>query len=130
MPVSARGNGQAFTMKIGYDSGCSTMAIPLADIVPMMAPASVDLLPTVFSMTPSGSSSSRRTSLEVRVLSRDATKVLIPWHLVTCKGYPNIGARILRQSLEDSCFVCSHPHLQRLYVAYSKGQLVNRMPMH
>ena len=115
-------------MNVNYDSGASSMALPISDLVPMMAPNTVSVLPTKMTSTASGQGQACYTVLDVRVLSRDATKVLTPWERVHCCGYVGIRQRIFRGSLENTCFVCNQPHRQHLYVAYTKNQLINRMP--
>ena len=104
------------------------MAIPLSDLNPIMAQDSIDELPEIRTNTAGGRAFARCSTLEVRVLTRDTTKEIIPWHTVKCNFYDNISRRIFRGALETNWFVCNHPHRQRLYVARTKDQLLRRMP--
>lgn len=115
-------------MDVNYDSGCGTMALPLDDLAPMIASTPASMLGSRNTNTANGRGQAKIASLQVRILTRDKTKVLLPWAPVKCHGYINIRRRIFRGALEDSCFVCSHPRRQRLYVAHTKGQLMSRMP--
>ena len=126
--VSAGGNGQKFTIDVHYDTGCSSMAIPFSDITVMMTTYGLNNLSKVRTRTASGQGMAQIVSLLTRVLDRHAEKELLAWHETCCHIYHNIGTRIFRSNLESSCFTCTHPSLQRLYVAHSKRQLCLRMP--
>lgn len=58
----------------------------------------------------SGRSIARQFGIEIQVLDRNATKELIPWHVIHFRG-----------QLEGHLF--NQPHRQRLYIAHSWGYL-------
>lgn len=117
---------QKYTMTVKYDSGCSAMATPLSELTSII-PDPEDLH-RVTTTTATGRMNTLFAYVQVRLLSRDKQKEVIPWHTVPCRGYQNIHRRIYRGNLENNCFVCNHPVKQRLYIIRSKGLLMHRMP--
>ena len=99
------------------------MALPLSDLDALLAPGGFELLPRVVTNTATGRSRARQIYLQVRVLSQDATKELIPWGEVRGNAYDNIRRRILRAPLEKECFVANQPFRKRLYITHTKAQL-------
>jgi hypothetical protein len=122
------GNGQSFTMDVCYDSGCKSMAIPSADLSSLMTQAGIHGLVSIPTNTAAGKGRAHKARIRVQVLTRDATQILIPWHSVFCSCYGSIAYRIFRGTLESTLFLCNHPHQDRLYVARTKQQLLQRMP--
>jgi hypothetical protein len=127
-PSAAGGNDRVFTATVGYDSGCRRMSLRMADLARLVTPASLHAYPVIISNTAGGQVSVPWVPIEVRVLSRDKTGVLLPWTTVRCTGNPNLRKPIFREPLEDNLFVCNQPSLQRLYVANTKARLASRMP--
>ena len=96
-------------MDVNYDSGCGSMALSLDDLAPLIAPTPVSGLGSRNKNMASGTGQAKIANLQVRVLTRDKTRVLLPGAPVKCRGFVNIRRRIFRGALEDSFFVCSHP---------------------
>lgn len=104
------------------------MAIHLNDLRQLMQEVNIQGLRTVETNTAFGRSTVRRAYLTARLLSRDATKVLMGRHVIPCNIYKEISTRIFRGSLEKIFFVCNQPRLQRLYIAKTKAKLHQRLP--
>lgn len=121
------GTGVSYFMEVSYDSGCSTMAIPNADLGQMLVQGGMDLVDTGFSNTAGGRAVSRRVDLMVRVLNREQTGVVLGWRTVRCRGYEHSTNRIFRGNLENECFTRIQPYLDRLYVGHTRTHLA-RMP--
>ena len=121
-------SGQIYSMKVRYDSGCSSMALDANILAVLVAPAALASFPTTVSSTAAGRIRAPRVQMEVRILSRDKTSILVPWTLIHCSALQNRRSVIFRGNLESDCFVCNQPRLQRLYVSRTKAQLVTRMP--
>lgn len=103
------------------------MAIPLSELHSILGPIGISSLRSSTTNTASGKAQVHYAVVEVRLLSRNEEKEVMPWRTVRCRGYPRIARRIFRGTLENECFVCSHPE-QCLYIAYSKRLLFHRMP--
>lgn len=128
VPIEHGASGQIFSMNVRYDSGCSSMALDANKLAILVAPAALASFPTAISNTAAGRVRVPRVQVEVRILSRDKTSILVPWKLIHCSALPNRRTVIFRGSLEYDCFVCNQPRLQRLYVSRTKAQLITRMP--
>lgn len=76
-PSAAGGNDRVFTATVGYDSGCRRMSLRMADLARLVTPASLNAYPVIISNTAGGRVSVPRVPIEVRVLSRDKTGVLL-----------------------------------------------------
>lgn len=103
------------------------MSLPATDLAMLFAPVPLSSFPSRRSNTAGGPVDVPRVKVDVRVLSRDKTGVMIPWTTVSCNGNQALLKPIFRNSLE-TLFVCNHPRLDRLYVAHTKTQLTHRMP--
>lgn len=127
--ASQGGTGLPHTMDVYYDSGCSRMALSLSNAQSFLRPNAVQNLPIRTSQTASGPAQSYRVTFQVRHLSRDGQKELVHWHPVRCNCYRNSSnLRIFRGTLERDMFMANQPHLQRLYVAHTRAQLLRSLP--
>lgn len=123
------GTDVPYTMVVGYDSGCHSMAMSVSDIGPLMQPGAVESLPFKRTTTAGGGSRARRLALQIRILSQAGDKELVGWHPIVCNCYENSSTLcIFRGTLEQDLFTVNHPYFQRLYVARSKAQIVHNMP--
>ena len=105
------------------------MALSLPNARPFLQPAAPQNLEIRTSRTASGLAQVYRLEFEVRHLSRDGRKELVPWYSISCNCYPGSSdLRIFRGILESDLFIANHPHLQRLYVARTRAQLFHSMP--
>lgn len=71
LPFDQGGTGNAFSLDLSYDSGCSSMAIPRSDMTPDMLRVPLASLQPVRTRTASGRFLAHQVTMDVRVLDRN-----------------------------------------------------------
>ena len=74
------------TMDVNYDSGCRSMTHSFDDLAPIIASTPASGLVSRNTNTASGTGQAKIADLQVGVLTRDKTKVLLPWAPVKYHG--------------------------------------------
>lgn len=101
--------------EVCHDSGCpDVLAIPSSDLRSLLTPEGLGFLQYGEANTAGGHVQTIDIELELRVLTRDASFEILPWHAVECCAIASLDKCLFSASLETMCFVGHQPYYHGL----------------